>query len=331
MGYHITLRNTAQESVGDLPGEPLVDLSSTGRPRPWRIKKMANELLAMAYDSVNPDKAARLRDCGTFLIFRVSPDGKRTLNNMSSCRVRLCPLCSWRRSLKVYANTMRIIQHLESQRPYAYIFLTLTMANVRGDKLSGALDQMLSAWNRFAMRVDVAKAVKGWYRGLEVTHNIDPHSPAYDTYHPHLHCLMAVNPSYFKNKGYLSQARWTQLWKEALKADYTPVVDVRRVKGNTAKAVAEAAKYAVKDGDFIITDDWDLTVDTVATLDVALHARRFVAYGGVMRDAKRTLALEDEETGDLVHVDGDVPLPTPEDQTVVYYWYSGYRQYFSEQ
>ena len=290
---------------------------------------MANELLAMAYDSVNPDKAARLRDCGSFLAFRVSPGGKRTLDSMSSCRVRLCPLCSWRRSLKVYANTMRIIQYLENQRPYAYIFLTLTVESVRADGLSAAIDLLMESWNRLLQRAEILSAIKGWYRGLEVTHNVDPHSAAYDTYHPHFHCLMAVNPSYFK-KNYISQARWTQLWKEALKASYTPIVDVRRVKGNTAKAVAEAAKYAVKDGDFIITDDWDLSVETVSTLDLALHARRLVAYGGLMRDAKRALALEDEENGDLVHVDGEPQDTSPDDKMVVYYWYSGYRQYFSE-
>ena len=47
----------------------LDDRSATGRVRPWREKKIANELLAIAYDSVNPDKAARLR--GVALTYRL--------------------------------------------------------------------------------------------------------------------------------------------------------------------------------------------------------------------------------------------------------------------
>lgn len=307
-------------------GVPLEDVSASGRVRPWRWKKVANEVLAMAYDTVDQDKAARLRDCGSYLAFSVHPDGSKELAAMVSCRVRLCPICSWRRSLKVYAHTMAILNHMAKQRSYSYIMLTLTMANCDGDKLADALDNIFAAWGRMSRRVDFTRAVRGWYRGLEVTHNVDSHSESYNTYHPHLHCLLAVNPSYYTSRDYISQARWTQLWQESLRVDYTPVVDVRRVKGTTAAAIAEVSKYAAKEADYIIPDDWDLTVDTVATLDAGLAHRRLVAYGLDMLAAKRALALDDEETGDLIHIDGQ---PKEEDGKIVtYYWYTGYRQYF---
>ena len=41
--------------------EVLNDIMADGRQRPWREHKMANELLSLAYDNINPDKAARLR------------------------------------------------------------------------------------------------------------------------------------------------------------------------------------------------------------------------------------------------------------------------------
>ena len=304
----------------------LDDRSATGRVRPWREKKIANELLAIAYDSVNPDKAARLRGCGSYLSFAVQPDGEKRLVGMGSCRVRLCPLCAWRRSLKVYANTMAILDYMDKHGEYAYIFLTLTMKNCASSDLSNALDSILSAWGRLRKREEFSQAVKGWYRGLEVTHNKNPLSQDYDTYHPHLHCLIAVNPSYFTGRTYLSQARWTQLWKDVLRVDYTPIVDVRRVKGNRAADVAEAAKYAAKEADYIIPDDWDLTLETVETLDAAFDHRRFVAYGLAMLEAKRALALDDEETGDLVNIDGE-PEISADSRVVTYYWYTGYRQY----
>ena len=144
----------------------LDDRSATGRVRPWREKKIANELLAIAYDSVNPDKAARLRGCGSYLSFAVQPDGEKRLVGMESCRVRLCPLCAWRRSLKVYANTMAILDYMDKHGEYAYIFLTLTMKNCASSDLSNALDSILSAWGRLRKREEFSQAVKGWYRGL---------------------------------------------------------------------------------------------------------------------------------------------------------------------
>jgi len=91
------------------------------------------------------------------------------------------------------------------------------------------------------------------------------------------------------------------------------------------------AKYACKDTDYIVPDDWKLTVETVRTLDTALARRRLVAYGGYLRDYKALLKQDDEETGDLIHVgDDDVPDKDKEEKyrIVSYCWYAGYRQYY---
>ena len=313
------------------PEDKLTDRSATGRERPWRVKKMANELLALAYDQVDPRKAARLRDCAKVLSFRRYLDGKMKLRFMNSCRVRLCPMCSWRRSLKTYYTVQAIMKEtLKEGKDYAYLMLTLTVQNCTPDALVDTLDLMMKGWNRLFRIPDVDKAVKGWYRGMEVTHNTQYGAKDFDTYHPHFHVLIAVNKSYFTDRDYISQARWTAAWQQALQVDYTPIVDVRRVKGNTMKAVAEVAKYACKESDYIIPDDWDLTVDTVRLLDAALHNRRFVAYGKEFKRLKKKLGLEDEETGSLVDV-GEPDEIGKEDiyEIVHYFWYSGYRQYYA--
>lgn len=286
---------------------------------------MANELLAIAYEDVNTKKAGRLRACGSFLTFTVKDDGTKKLKHMDSCRVRLCPLCAWRRSLKVHAHTKQILDAMKGD--YAYVFLTLTVRNCTGEQLSETIDLMMAAWKRLTERKAFRDAVKGWYRGLEVTHNTDWRDKSYDTFHPHFHCLLAVNKSYFKNKEYLTKDAWTALWRKSMKLDYDPVLDVRRVKGSTSAAVAEAAKYTVKDADYIIPDDWDLTVDTVRILDAALDDRRLVAYGGVMKDWHKKLNLDDEVDGDLVHTDADETAAAVTDREEVYFWHTGYTQY----
>lgn len=344
-----------------VPGERLQDVDSWGRVRPWEEKKMHNELLAAAYDSIDQHKANRLRECGKCLTYRVYPDGTRKLDSMVSCRVRLCPICSWRRSLKIFGQTRDIVDKICHDYGYRWVMLTLTVRSCTGSELSDVLDTMLAGWSRM-LKIKVVKAVcRGWYRSLELTHDCQPiitaamwhgdperhiyargrwyrsqglcigdANPQYDTYHPHIHALLAVPPGYFAGRSYIKQARWAELWRDALRVDYEPRVDVRAVKGETMEeivsAVAEVSKYAAKDSDYVVPDDWDLTVDTVRLLDAALAGRRLVAYGGIMRQVKRELGQDDAETGDLVHLDGDERRD--EDYRLVsYWWWPGYRQY----
>lgn len=97
--YNSTSIDLSQDNLPEL-AEQLSDKGRGGKERPWRAYKMANELLAMAYDDVDGKKADRLRACGKVLTFLVDEYGKKKLTNAESCRVRLCPLCTWRRSLK---------------------------------------------------------------------------------------------------------------------------------------------------------------------------------------------------------------------------------------
>lgn len=328
--YYYNMANAQVQDVDIITSDHmLTDKSATGRQRPWRIKKMANELLAHAYDSIDSHKAARLRDCAKFLSFRLYSNGEKKLHSMSSCRVRLCPICTWRRSLLVYHNTRKIMDWINNNEPQTYIFLTLTVRNCDGDELGDTLDNMMAGFSRLTRVQPWIRAVNGWYRGLELTHNCNVDSKDYDTYHPHFHVLLCVNTSYFNSRDYLSQSRWTELWKTACRLDYTPIVDVRRIKGTDAVAVAEVAKYSVKDADYIIPDDWDLTCKTVGLLDKVLCKRRFVAYGGLMSNVKRRLKLVDEDEANLINVGDDDVNPDDIYDIVNYWWYSGYKQYYA--
>lgn len=323
------------------------------KERPWKAKKMQNELLALAYDSVNPDKANRLRDCGRNLTFRVYEDGTKKLDSMVSCRVRLCPMCTWRRSLVNFSNNVSIVNLLESEKPRSWLFGTFTMRRCSASDLNEQVNTILYAWKKFQMNTDVKKAVKGAYRGLEITHDVEPYiteesfkkrrkwcqqrglkagdeNPTYNTFHVHIHAIFCVNSSYFKNKTYLHKQDWTEAWKQALAVDYTPTVDIRRVKpdhkGSYAGAVGEVSKYATKSKDYLIPDDWDLTVETVRLLDSVLNGRRLVGYSGCMLEAKKRLKLQDEENADLAHINGEYEQSGTSFHLESYFWFSGYRQ-----
>ena len=325
----------------------------TVKVRPWREKKMANELLATAYDEVDTGKASRLRECGKFLSFKVFPDGSKKLDRMSSCRVRLCPLCTWRRSLVNFANNIEIVNYLEAQKPRGWLFATFTLKRCSGSELSEQIDRVLYAYKKLLLNTRVKSAVKGAYRGLEITHDceefitaetmkrrgkylkslglgVGDRNPTFNTYHVHIHAIFCVNISYFKNSVYMSQAEWAEAWSQALGVDYDPIVDIKRIKpkdGSMAGAVGEVSKYATKSSDYLVPHDWDLTVETVRLLDRVLAKRRFISYSGELLKAQRALKLKDADEADLTHIKGEYADSNEPCKIVTYFWYTGYRQY----
>lgn len=296
----------------------LADKSATGKTRNWKLHKLHSGYVSLAYEEINPKKSERMKDCANWLAFWRKEDGSMKLHDARFCRVRLCPICQWRRSLKTFAQMSQILD-LASADGYQFIFLTLTIRNCNGSELSDELTHLLLSFNRLMKYKDVQRAVKGFYRGCEVTHNI-----VTDEYHPHLHVILAVRASYFKSKTYISQSLWSELWQRALQVDYSPIVDIRRCKGGS-KSVAEACKYAVKPEDVLNLEDWDMTVETLRTLDSALENRRFVGLGGIIKDIHKSLHLDDPEDGNLVHVEAE-QTDEPTHEEVVYFW-NGYNQY----
>lgn len=327
--------------------EVLVDKSSTGRVRPWKQLKLKATELSNIYDllyleelqktlyDVPPEhwskKSKRLLGCGTILTFDVYQNGEKKLTSADSCRVRLCPLCSWRRSLKIQAHARKIFDYIGSEN-YQYIFLTLTVPNCTGEELSKKLDDMFSAWNKFMGYKKIKNIVRGWYRALEVTHNVNPKSESFDTYHPHFHCILVVPKSYFQKAYYIPRDEWLALWQKAMRDKSITQVDVRKVKdkngnGDIVSAVCEAAKYTVKSSDYILPQNWNLSAKTVRVLDMALANRRLVAYGGILKDAHKILNLDDEVDGDLVHIDDDSMKGKVVEQ-IIATWSVGYQEYY---
>lgn len=321
-------------STGPDLSQPLIDVSSTGRVLPWAQHRAEAELLAWCYDQTgNEQKAARLRGCSPRLLYDIikQPDGTDRLKLRAAwfCRVRLCPVCQWRRSLKVYAQAVQIINTMQQQRPgTAWLMLTLTVRNVDGWDLPAALDDMAAAWHRMLKTQAWQAVALGTLRATEVTHNLTPDGSSYDTYHPHYHVLVAVDQNYFRSRHYLSREKWAALWQSCARLDYVPQVWVSRVRGDTAAALAEVAKYATKPAEYILPDDLDMMQQTVYVLDKALHKRRLLAWSGLLKKVHHDLHLDDAETGDLVHVSDETE---PQDGVCTSYsWVPGRRQYFRD-
>lgn len=272
-----------------------------------------------------------------------------TLKSANFCRDRLCPLCQWRRSLKLGAQCRAVVAEADRRKiardrvSWRWIMLTLTQRNVDGPDLAAELDKMHNAIRVLTKSPRWRAAARGWLRVTEVTRNSDRRSAWYGSYHPHMHILIAVHRRYFKSAAYIPAAEWAAMWRTYMHLDYTPDVDVRVVtaKGQTIEdatdptqsmgaAVAEVTKYAAKPGSYIIASDLDGTVDAVTTLAQALHGRRLCAWGGVCKEAAQAIHLDSLETGDLIHVDEDStgdPAADAVGHYVAYHWALGIRNY----
>lgn len=265
----------------------------------------------------------RIQNCSLLLQFAIGAtrDGALgfKLDSAHFCRVRHCPICQWRRSLMWRARFLQAIPRIFEARPDArFIFLTLTVRNCELSDLRSTLKQMNKAWERLSQRKQFPAL--GWVKSVEVTR-----SPTGEA-HPHFHALLMVNPSYFK-RGYLSQAKWTELWQASLRADYTPVVNIKVVKPRPnaedtpsaalAAGLLEVLKYGVKESDLVADAAW------LSELTRQLHKTRAVAVGGELKQF-----LSEDEPEDLINVDEtNLEETTEESPRVLFGWRERVQRY----
>lgn len=331
----------------------LQDTTKNGKERDWKGKKKRSTVVANHYEAGNLlKKAERMYECANVLKFK-QQDETLKLYQAYFCKVRFCPMCAWRRSLKIAFNNKKVVETVNERRKVQWLFLTLTVRNCEGSQLKSTLDDMTKAWNRFAGYTKVKKSVLGYFRALEVTKNRKDNSEWKGSYHPHFHVLICVPSSYFKKKElYLKQSDWTSLWKKAMKLDYDPIVHITRVKPKESldlesidkdvgeqigqqKALLEVSKYPVKDTDIIqgdkVTPD---NVETLKTFEEAFSYKRLISYGGLMKDIHKELNLQDveDQDADLIEIDDKNKDELANSITeVVAYWNIGLRDYILSQ
>lgn len=296
-------------------GEILQDFSTTGKERPWKLHKRENLRLVEIYKMTKEKKLNLISDsrlfdlehCADTLLFMQNAEGKKKLKSANFCRLRLCPMCQWRRSLKMFGQVKKITDKiLESDKSIRFIFGTFTIRNCDAKDLEACIDNLNKKFRylvasslTFAPAKKLKQNLLGYLKAVEVTYNTKD-----KTYHPHLHVIFAVKSTFFKNSSnYMSKKEWISLWQQALGVDYKPQTDIRAIKSGTAKAVAEVAKYPVKTAPILSLND-DEAVEVLKTLTSSLNKKRFVAYGGIFKTIKQELKLADIETDkDLVNVD----------------------------
>jgi hypothetical protein len=231
-----------------------------------------------------------------------------------------------------------LMDYIKTEYDKAFIFLTLTAPNVKGENLKAEITRYNKAFKELVRRDEVEKVNQGYIRKIEITYNneqmitrdmwegvgryinkpmseyferrglkIGDENPNYDTYHTHIHVIFAVNKSYFKDRTYIKQTRWLELWRNVMNDESITQVDVKRVRENgsgedgrdkaikVSKAADELAKYVAKDEDYTISQE---VFDVFYT---ALKGRQIITFNGLFADANKK--YKDKELEDYKTVD----------------------------
>jgi len=287
----------------------------------WEVHRAHADTI-QAYYNADPwtrKKAHRVRQCAQALEFAWVQDEQTgecriKLHNTQFCRVRHCPVCEWRKSLRWKARFYQALPQIIEQYPTSrFLFLTLTVRNCQVEELRETIRWMNHAWGKFIKRRRIARQVQGWIRATEVTKN-----PKDDTAHPHFHCFLMVPASYFKGDNYIKAEDWQEMWRQSLGVDYQPITNIKPVK-DVNKGVKEVLKYSAKPQDLVQDQDWFLAfADQV-------HKLRFMASGGALKNVLK----DDVSKEEMIHTDeteesaDQDPQPGP-----TFDWFPAEKHYF---
>jgi plasmid rolling circle replication initiator protein Rep len=292
--------------------------SLSEKDKPWDKHRKNADIVSDYYKQGGMDShAERVSLCSQLLEFNLVPDkkvGQQKLKLASAkfCRVRHCPICQWRRSLrwkaKAYENLPKVVADYPDGR---WMFLTLTMKNCQLTDLRETLHHL----NQSFRRLNQLKAFPGigWIKSVEITRGRDGKSA-----HPHLHCLILLKDSYYK-EDYLSKSDWIALWKQCLRVDYSPILDVKAVQAESSPVglIAEILKYQCKESDLVADCAWFLEYVK------QVHGTRAVGVGGVLRDYFREL---EEEPEDLIGHDEE-SIEDTEGPSLYFRWNRSFKKY----
>jgi plasmid rolling circle replication initiator protein Rep len=229
----------------------------------------------------------------------------KRLHKTDACGNRFCPICTWKTAKKDAIKISILMESVKEIEGKEFLFLTLTAPSVSGEELREEIDQFNKAVNRLFKRRNVERVVKGYIRKLEVTTDQEKYvtdelyerkkgyydrrgltvgdpNPTYNTYHPHMHIIIAVNKSYFNMPSeFISKAEWLAMWCDCMRDNSITQVDAKKVRAtekSNSNAVLEIAKYSAKGSDLYHSEA------VFDTFYLALKRRQLLVYSGMMKD-----------------------------------------------
>ena len=284
-------------------------------------KLQTNDIIFKFLDTGFKTEFEKIKQCGNYLEFifkehQITKENKKKLANANFCKNRFCPMCSWRRTRNITGQLKEAFSVIQEKQKVATLFLTLTISNPDVKNLKSTIAKMNKSFKKMSETKAFNKAVLGYFKSVEILGDKTPKGQA----HPHFHVLLVVKESYFKKSDYINKSQWTEMWKKALRVDYTPVVDVRRIKSKNENfsdidsAIIETVKYSVKHTELVNSSN-----DDFYYLYTQTKGMRFISAGGILKEHLNLIKIDE----DLINLKKENESLWIEIYRLIYTWQNG--------
>jgi len=215
----------------------------------WTDYKRIAQVIASSYSRSNNPKVLKWADkiqfCASNIAYAYEPTEnnqfKKSIASVNLCKIRTCPICQWRRSLKLSITIgNKLNDVLKSDTNLSAWLVSFTIRNENVQYLKNNMKLMLKGWKKLTER-KIFKPVVHWTRSLEVT--AGTRNIVGDT-HPHIHAILITDSSKLPSD-WAEKKKWVNEWADIMSLDYTPQVDIRPVH-QLGGAIKEVLKYSVK-------------------------------------------------------------------------------------
>jgi plasmid rolling circle replication initiator protein Rep len=293
----------------------------------YKVAQLLGDDYLFTDGNEDDSRYAALINCGTLLGFcRDSESGVVHLKAANFCRQRVCPMCQFRKSEKMFADMLQVVELLRGK--YRFLHMVLTIPNSKYDiELVNGVKLLYKAFGNLIHSGKPKKAFKGVLRCLEVSYNYDN-----DTFHPHLHCLVAVKPSYFNDtKVYMSVDEIRKLWTAAVnnaiakmdgvdfaRSDAELQCSIRAIREGDYRGIAEVCKYCLKPLNLDKSDNERQNKRVLLSLWHSLKGARFVQKYGVIKEAFKEIGTDGTDFFENVQGDESMVFFTWDGRTLKY-------------
>lgn len=265
------------------------------------------ERLAEVYTTAGDRSGGdRLHNCSRYLETKWCPHCKHLVTMVgNTCKMRLCPICSVRRSRKIAAQAIGAYEHMQSKGVLTDcngLLVTLTQPNCAAGNLAESIDALIAAQTSLLAVRAIRRSMKAMARNVEVTYNPDT-----DTWHPHVHMIVWAHNADYATLS--SWKWWRQAWQKVMRLSTEPICDVRPLHTET-DAVYEVSKYVSKMQSLLDNIPSDLACERIFELHKAIDRRRILTYTGEWRIARKELNQGTEEPDITTDDDNEHPHGT---------------------
>ncbi len=203
-----------------------------------------------------------------------------------------------RNSVSAAMKQLAVIRELHPDAPF--VFLTLTARNRPMEQVKPMLDELESGFKRFMRMRPITNAILGHVSSFEIAIRGTADHPEAGA---HIHSSLVMHPNYFNRDHtlYLPQASIVTMFRAALRVDYDPICDIRRVRESETQslrsAISETLKYAIAPHELFAHSDFGPAANpaVVAPLLHALYKRRLVRSSGCFTQAAKILKQRAKE------------------------------------